>query len=65
MKYVIFSEFRNNRQQNVFLFFANLGEDSKDHYFTVKGFQIKIFCGLVEFGKFVFLTKVKIPKMTK
>ena len=46
-------------------FFSNSGEHSKDRYFTLKGFQIIKFCNLVELGKFVFLTKVKIPKMTK
>ena len=46
-------------------FFANLGEYSKDRYFTVKGFKIIKLCNLAELGKFVFLTKVKIPKMAK
>ena len=46
-------------------FFANLGEHSMDRYFTVKGFQIIKLCNLTELGKFIFLTKVKIPKMTK
>ena len=46
-------------------FLADLGEHSKDRYFTVKGFQVIRFCDLVELGKFVFLAKVKIPKMTK
>ena len=63
MKYVIFPEFRNNRQQNGL--FTNLGEHSKGHYFTVKGFHIKKVSSLVELGKFVFLTKAKIPKITK
>ena len=46
-------------------FFANLGEYSKDRYFTMKGFKIIKLCNLAELGKFDFLTKVKIPKMTK
>ena len=46
-------------------FFTNLGEHSKGHYFTVKGFHIKKVSNLVELGKFVFLTKAKIPKITK
>ena len=46
-------------------FFANLGEYSKDRYFTMKDFKIIKLCNLAELEKFVFLTKVKIPKMTK
>ena len=46
-------------------FFANLGEYSKDRYFTMKGFKIIKLCNLAELGKFVFLTKVKMSKMTK
>ena len=62
MKYVIFPnvEIIGNRT----VFFTNLGEHSKGHYFTVKGFQIKKLSNLVETGKFVFLTKAKIPKIT-
>ena len=49
MKYVIFPEFRNNRQQNGL--FCKLRYLSKDCCFTVKGFQIKKFCDFVGLGE--------------
>ena len=44
-------------------FFANLGEHSKDRYFTVKGFQIINICKIVELRKFIFLSKDIVAKM--
>ena len=44
-------------------FITNVGEHSKDCYFTVKGFQIINICKIVELRKCIFLSKGIVAKM--